>query len=377
MDLDLGKIRLEINGIDEQLAKLFEQRMHLVSQVAEYKIQTGKAVFDPERERQNLERVGQYVESEEDRQGMREILAHIMSISRKREYRQLVENGKAEPTGFTMVRELPLEGKRVAYAGVEGGFGYEAAVRFCGGEGERFAVPNHRAVLQAVDEGRADYGVLPIENSSAGAVTDVYDSLLSYNVCLVAQMTLPVVHCLLGVPGAQLSDIRQVHSHPQALMQCGPYLGGHPQWEQVPENNTAASAKMVAEWGDRSQAAVASQAAASLYGLQVLAPSIQQSTDNTTRFVIVTREHLYREDASKLCLCLECRHETGSLYQMLSHFAYNGLNLTQIESRPIPGRNWEYRFFLDAEGNLKDPGVQNALKGLQAEAALCRILGNC
>ncbi len=377
MDLDLGKIRLEINGIDEQLARLFEQRMHLVSQVAEYKIQTGKAVFDPERERQNLERVGQYVAREEDRQAMREILAHIMSISRKREYRQLVENGKAEPTGFAMVQELPLEGKRVAYAGVEGGFGYEAAVRFCDGKGERFAVPNHRAVLQAVEDGRADYGVLPIENSSAGAVTDVYDSLLSYNVCLVAQMTLPVVHCLLGVPGAQLSDIRQVHSHPQALMQCSPYLGSYPQWEQVPESNTAASAKMVAEWGDRSQAAVASQAAAALYGLQVLAPSIQQSTDNTTRFVIVTREHLYREDASKLCLCLECRHETGSLYQMLSHFAYNGLNLTQIESRPIPGRNWEYRFFLDAEGNLKDPGVQNALKGLQAEAALCRILGNC
>ncbi len=377
MELDLGAIRTQINGIDEQLARLFEERMRLVCQVADYKIGVGKAVLDPERERQNLERVGGYLESPQDSQDMREILSHIMAISRRREYQMLAEHGKDEPSGFSMVEELPQEGRRVAYAGVEGGFGYEAAVGFSGGQGELFSVPNHGAVLQAVEEGRAGYGVLPIENSSAGAVTDVYDSLLRFDVCLVAQMSLPVVHCLLGVPGASLEDIRQVHSHPQALMQCAPYLARHPQWEQVPESNTAASAKMVAEWGNRSQAAVASQAAASLYGLQVLASSIQKSCDNTTRFVIVTKEKLYRREASKLCLCLECRHETGSLYRMLSHFAYNGLNLTQIESRPIPGRNWEYRFFVDVEGNLQDPGVRNALMGLREETALCRILGNC
>lgn len=376
MELDLGKIRERINGIDEKLAALFQERMELVGQVAEYKIQNNKEVFDPERERQNLERVGGYLK-EEDQQDMREVLSHIMAISRKREYRMLVEHGKGASTGFAMVQELPVENRRVVYSGMEGGFGYEAAVRFGGGKGELFSVPNHQAVLQAVGEGRADYGVLPIENSSAGAVTDVYDSLLRFPVCLAAHMTLPVVHCLLGVPGTRLEEIRQVHSHPQALSQCGPYLSQHPHWEQVPESNTAASAKMVAEWGDRSQAAVASEAAAALYGLQVLAPSIQYSENNTTRFVIVTKEKLYREDASKLCLCLECRHETGTLYRLLAHFAYNGLNLTQIESRPIPGRRWEYRFFVDVEGNLKDAGVQNALTALQEEAASCRILGNC
>lgn len=375
--MDLLKIRDEIDEIDQKIAQLFERRMKLCQDVAEFKIETGKAVFDPVREQQKIERIGTLLQGEFDSQGMQEVLSHMMAISRKRQYQLLVENGKEEPTGFSMVRELSVEGKSVAYAGVEGAYGYEATMQFFGPEAEKFSCLNHALVMKAVGEGKADYGVLPIENSSAGAVTDVFDLLMNYDICVVAEMSLSISHCLLGLPEAELSDIRQVHSHPQALQQCSQYLGKHPEWQQVPESNTAASAKMVAEKGEKGAAAVASETAAELYGLKVLAPSINHNKTNTTRFVIVTKQKIYLETADKLCLCLECRHETGTLYRLLSHFAYNGLNLTQIESRPIPGRSWEYRFFVDVEGNLKDSGVQNAVKGLKEETVSCRILGNC
>ncbi|WP_434311344.1 prephenate dehydratase [Hominifimenecus sp. rT4P-3] len=375
--MDLGKIRDEVDKIDQNIAHLFEQRMKLCQDAAECKIETGTAVFDPERERQKLEQMEKLFASDLDRREMKEILSHMMAVSRKRQYQLLTEQGLEELVGFRMVKELPVEGKRVAYAGVEGAYGYEATMRFFGSQAEKFSVPNHGLVMKAVAEGDADYGVLPIENSSAGAVTDVYDLLMNYDICVVAEMGIPISHCLLGLPEAELSDIRRVHSHPQALQQCGEYLGAHPEWQQVPESNTAASAKMVAALGDRAAAAVASRTAGELYGLKVLASSINHNKSNMTRFVIVTKQKIYLETAKKLCLCLECRHETGALYHLLSHFSYNELNMTQIESRPIPGRRWEYRFFVDVEGNLKDSGVQNAIKGLKEETVLCRILGNC
>ena len=191
-----------------------------------------------------------------------------------------------------------------------------------------------------------------------------------------AETFLTVNHALLGLPDARTEDIRTVFSHPQALMQCSEFLNANRQWKQISVENTAVAAKKVLEEGDATQAAVASEIAGELYGLKVLSSSINHNKNNTTRFIILSKEAVYREEAEKISLSFELPHKSGSLYNLLSNFIYNGVNMFMIESRPIPGRNWEYRFFVDIEGNLSQASIQNALKGISEEGRNMRVLGN-
>ncbi len=173
-----------------------------------------------------------------------------------------------------------------------------------------------------------------------------------------------------------MEELRTVYSHPQGLLQCSGFLKEHPELDQIEFSNTATAAKKVAEDRERSQAAIAAKRAAKEYGLQVLKEGIQQEKNNSTRFIVIGREPIYLADSNKIALCIELSHECGTLYRILSHFLFNGLNMTQIESRPMKGKNWEYRFFIDIEGNLEDPSVQNALRGIKEEAKSMRVLGN-
>ena len=218
--------------------------------------------------------------------------------------------------------------------------------------------------------------MLPIENSTAGSVTQVYDLLMEYDNYIVGEVFLKVEHALIGLSGAKISDIQKVYSHPQALMQSEGYLYRHKDWQQISVSNTAVSAKKVLEDRDITQAAIASRHAAKIYGLNILEQGIQDNNLNTTRFVIVGRDKVYLHGADKISIAFEIAHESGSLYEMLSHFIYNNLNMTKIESRPIEGRNWEYRFFLDFTGKLGDAAVKNALRGIDEEAINFKILGN-
>lgn len=179
---------------------------------------------------------------------------------------------------------------------------------------------------------KSDFAVLPIENSSAGAVSDNYDLLVKHNVYIVGETELPVNHALLGLPGATLEDIHQVYSHPQALMQCSQYLNSHRQWRQISMENTAVSAKKVLEDGDVTQAAVASEIAGKLYGLKVLEPSINYNKNNATRFIILAKDPVYQKEANKISICFECAHKSGTLYNMLGNLIYNNVNMLMIES---------------------------------------------
>lgn len=373
--MDLQEIRKELDVIDRQIVDLYEKRMKLCGDVAEYKISVGKPVYDGEREKQKLEAVRQMA-GEEYRQGVSELFTQLMTISRRLQYRLLAEHGQTFDTGFQKIDRIPVEGARVVYQGVEGAYSHEASMAYFGEDADAFHVRTWEEAMRAVEDGRADYGVLPIENSSAGAVSDNYDLLIKYHNCIVAEIFLPVKHALLGVPGGSLEQIHTVFSHPQALMQCSEYLNSHGEWSQISVENTAVAAKKVLEEGDPSQAAVASEAAAKLYGLQILKSGINYNKDNVTRFIVVSRNRVYQKDAAKVSLCFELPHRSGTLYNMLSNFIYNNVNMRMIQSRPIPGRNWEYRFFVDIEGRLDEPAVANALKGVSEEAANLRILGN-
>ena len=373
--MDLLECRNKLDVIDKQIVKLFEERMDICGKVAETKIASGKAVYDAEREKQKLDAVSAMADSEFNQVAVRELFSQMMSISRKYQYSILAEHGRAMKLGFERLDQLPMEGVRVVHQGVEGAYSHAAAIQYFGEKTEIYHVARFEDAMKEVQLGNADYAVMPIENSSAGAVIDMYDLLTRYDNYIVAETFLPVNHALLGVPGAKLSDVKTVFSHPQALMQCSAFFNDTG-LKQISVENTAVAAKRVVEEGDKSQAAIASEIAGKLYGLELLKPFIQNNQGNTTRFVILANRKVYQKDAGKISLCFELPHTSGSLYNMLGNFIFNHVNMMMIESRPIPGKNWEYRFFVDIEGNLQDAGVKNALRGIGAEAQNFKILGN-
>ena len=218
--------------------------------------------------------------------------------------------------------------------------------------------------------------MLPIENSTAGIVNEIYDMLVEFENYIVGEQIIGIEHCLMAVPGTKIDEIRTVYSHPQSLMQSSRYLQEHASWKQISMNNNAFAARKVAEDMDGAQAAIASAHAAETYGLEILEKGVNRSSTNSTRFIVVTNRKIFLRDAGKVSICFKVPHESGSLYHMLSHFIYNNLNMNKIESRPLEDRNWEYRFFIDFDGNLADEAVKNALRGLREEARNLRILGN-
>lgn len=374
--MDLLECRRQLDEIDKKVVELFEERMRICGEVAESKIESGKAVYDGEREKQKLEAVGAMAHGEYNQNSVQELFAQMMTISRRYQYRLLAEHGKVPELGFHKIEELPRKGVKVVYQGVEGAYQHAAALKYFGEDVDCYHVATFEDPMKEVQEGHADYAVLPIENSSAGAVVDIYDLLIRYQNYIVGEIYLPVDHCLLTLEETKPEDIRTVYSHPQALMQCSEYLNAEKDWQKISVANTALAACKVKEEEDKTQAAVASEIAGKLYGLKVLKKAIQNNQGNTTRFIILAKNPVYVQDASKVSLCFELPHQSGALYNMLGNFIFNHVNMLMIESRPIPGRNWEYRFFVDIEGNLDDAAVQNALKGITEEALNTRILGN-
>lgn len=373
---DLMDLREEIDKIDRELVELFEKRMKISGQVAEYKISTGKQVFDREREMSKLHVLQALAHSNFNKHGVTELFQQIMAMSRKLQYQQLEQNGISSPIDFTCVDSLPKDGMRVAYQGVEGAYAHQAALEYFGERAECFHVERWRDAMEAVKDGRADYAVLPLENSTAGIVSDNYDLLLEYHHSIVGEKIIHINHLLLGCPGAEIEDIETVASHPQALMQCARFLDEHREWKQTSVLNTAVAVRDVKEKGDKTRAAIGSRQAADYYGMKVLQENICHGKANSTRFIILAKRKIYAKTADKVSICFEVPHTSGSLYNTLSHFIYNDLNMNRIESRPIPEKPWEYHFFVDFEGNLNDPAVKNALRGIMEETTNFKILGS-
>ncbi len=372
---DLTDLRQQIDEIDARIVELYEKRMEISGQVAQYKIETGKKVFDKAREEEKIRTVKALTHNDFNRHGIEELFEQIMSMSRKLQYRLLSEHGSSGKLPFIGVDSLSQGKARVVFQGAEGAYSQAAMIQYFGEQVNSFHVETFRDAMIAIDEGSADFAVLPIENSTAGIVSEIYDFLVEFENYIVGEQIIRIEHCLMAVPGTEISDIRTVYSHPQSLMQSARFLNQYG-WQQISMQNNAFAAKKVAADLDKTQAAIASEYAAKLYGLEVLKKGVNQSSTNSTRFIIVTNQKIFRRDAKKVSICFEVPHESGSLYHMLSHFIYNNLNMNRIESRPIEDRNWEYRFFIDFDGNLSDGAVRNALRGLREEAREMKILGN-
>ena len=298
-------------------------------------------------------------------------------IDKKRELSKLISKSRYEEAdiGFKCREYRDFNIKKVVYQGVEGAYSHIVTKKLFPDINTENVNTFEDAIKEVLD-GNALYCVVPIENSSAGIVTDVYDLLLKKDVVIVAEYDLHISHCLLGTKDADIEDIKTVYSHPQALMQCTSYLREHTDWSQVSFLNTAVSAKKVKDDNSKAQAAIASELSANLYDLKILDRGINRNSNNTTRFVVLSKEKIFSESSNKLSLILELPHEKGMLYNILGIFVLNGLNLVKIESRPIPEKTFEYRFFIDIEGNLNSPNVSNVLEILKEKVPFLKVLGN-
>lgn len=374
--IDLKEIRKKIDEIDDSILNLFEQRMIHSKEVADFKIKTGKKVFDRERELSKLSVLSNKASNDFNRHGIEELFSQIMSISRKLQYQLLAEKNILEDLSFEKVKEIKKLSANVVFQGVPGAYSQMAMFQYFGEEIESTNVGTFCEAMETIKEGKAEYAVLPIENSSAGSVTDIYDLLVEFDNYIVGEQIIKVEHALLGLPESTISDIKTIYSHPQGLMQCAKFLEEHETWQQISIANTAIAAKKVLDDQDKTQGAIASKTAAKFFHLKVLREHLNFSNSNETRFIIIANKKMFLHDAKKISICFELPHESGTLYNILSHFIFNNLSMTKIESRPLQGRNWEYRFFIDFEGNLSDSAVKNALLGLKEEAINLKVLGN-
>lgn len=372
----LDELRERLDEIDDQITRLYEKRMDVCKEVGEYKVKAGRKVFDRQREKDKLMDVASKVSGEFYKKGVQELYQQLMSMSRKLQYRQLVDAGALGRLPFIQLDDLDKKNARVVFQGTEGAYSQAAMNQFFGEGVNSFHVRTFRDAMEAIEEGSADYAVLPIENSTAGPVIEMYDLLDEFENYIVAETILPIVHTLSSLPGTKLSDIERVYSKTEALMQTVHFLDEHSEWQRISVVNTAIAAKKVLNDQDITQAAVCSAYAAKVHGLEVLVDEINDDEDNSTRFIVVTNQKIFLKNASKISIRFELPHRSGSLYGILSHFIYNDLNMTKIESRPIKGRPWEYCFFVDFEGNLEDAAVKNAIRGLREEAINLKILGN-
>ena len=357
---DLNQCRNELDLIDAQLVELFEKRMQVARDVALYKHRHNMNILDTSRENQVLESRAAMLQDEALKKPLTELFREIMRLSREEQNRCLDAFNTAQT---------------VAYAGIPGAYSERAVIGFFGADCERVHYKTFEEVFAAVANGEVKYGVVPVENSSSGSINQVYDLLRQYACYIVGEQLVRVEHCLLGVPGAKLEDIKTVYSHEQGFSQCSEFLSRHPDWVVSPYFNTAIAARHVAELGDKRNAAIASRLAAEHYKLEILEPDIHSFDGNHTRFIVVSTSPASIGVPDKTTITFVVRHERGSLMRALSHFVAMGMNLTHIESRPLHENNWEYCFYADVIGRIEEKTLRILMETLSTDCENCRLLG--
>lgn len=368
---DLNEIREEINKIDAQLIELFKQRMDCARDVGVYKQANNIPVLNPEREQAILDKVDEM--GGEYGAYARLLYSNIMELSRALQH-NIVDSGRELREVIEGANNvLPERDITVAYQGIKGANGHEAALRLF----PEAQLKNYKTfddVFEAVDRGDVAFGVLPVENSTAGSVSAVYDLVLRHRFYIVGALDMKIDYCLCGLKQSELGDIEKVWTHPQSISQCDGYITAR-NLEATPYTNTAVAARQVAREKRLNVAAICSYKACEEYGLKILDNHIQDIDNNTTRFIIISKKLYIPEKADKISLCFNLPHVSGSLYSVLCRFNSMGLNLTKIESRPI-GSEFEYMFYLDFTGSVRSDNAVSLICQLSTELPEFSFLGN-
>ena len=374
--MELSEIREKIDAVDDQLLDLFLQRMDLSEEVAAYKNEHHLPILNKERERAILAKVTE--RSGEKERYAYHLFSTLFELARSRQA-ELIDAptrvGAQIKAALADMNEVFPQTGLVACQGVEGANSQVACDRLLP-RGNIVYVKTFQAVVSAVESGLCKFGVLPIENSSNGSVRAVYELLQDHNLTIVRSTRLCIRHELLALPGVKMGDITEIYSHEQAIGQCSKFLNSLNGVRVIPCDNTAAAAKMVAERGDRHVAAISSHPCAALYGLDTVSDEIQDSDNNYTRFICVTKDPVIYAGASRISLIIACDNKPGALYDILSKLAALGINMTKLESCPVTGRNFEFIFFLELEASVQEPGVLAMLEELERSCARFHFLGN-
>lgn len=369
-DLDLAHLRRELEEVDRSLVHLLRQRLHLVASIARYKAGALATLRDPQREKEVLAKVEELARQEGvDPWACRQIFREVLAMSVRYQEQLLLEAPAGQGANL----------HRCAFQGSPWAYSHLAALKFFGAKArhmEFVGLPSFAACVSAVERGEVGWALLPIENTTAGSINETYDLLRHTFLSIVGEEILPVEHCLLGLPGTCLTEVRRVLSHPQALAQCRGFLASLPVVAEA-YVDTAEAAQEVSRRADRSLAAIASKEAGEAFGLQVLASNIADQEENWTRFVVVAAHRLLPppQVKAKTSLVLTTPHRRGALAHCLQVLAQAGVNLTKLESRPLPNRPWEYMFYLDLEGSLAESHVAEALAELESLCPFFKLLG--
>ena len=371
----LDESRAAIDRIDRELVKLFCERMNVCADVAEYKRSVGKAVTDAARERALLCKISELAGPEMEEYA-RTLYASILSISKAYQHERLNTSSKLEGKINAAVKDtspfFPARAK-VACQGVEGAYSLKAAEKL-------FACPEvsfyktFDDVFDAIDRGECRYGVLPIENSTAGSVTQIYDLMSNHRFYIVRALRLKVDHCLLVKAGTKKEDIKEIVSHQQALSQCAGYIANINGVKATAFPNTAKAAEFVRD-ADKGFAAIANKDCANIYGLEVLDEDIQDNGNNYTRFICISKTPEIYPGADKTSIVLTVPHKPGSLSRLLTQIDAMHINLTKLESRPMPGHDFEFLFYFDLESPIESPSLLRLLGELESSSEKFRYLG--
>ncbi len=376
---ELGELRQQIDQIDAQILGLFAERAQVSEGVAAYKREHGLRVFDPARERQKVASAA--AAAPEDLATYAQVLMEVlMEASRSRQHALLGDLGDNDTlaridAARASTPELFPRSARVVCQGVEGAYSQIAAEKFFRRPQITYA-PSFDAVFRTVEQGLAEFGVLPVENSTAGSVNQMYDLMVEHSFHIVRTTRVKVEHNLLARPGATLAGIRDVYSHEQAIGQCAEFLSGLPDVRVHEVENTAVAARRVAESGRADAAALSSRSCADLYGLDVLVADAQDRDNNYTRFACISKDLRIYPGADRTSLMIVLPHEPGALYKLLAKFYALDINLLKLESRPIPERDFEFRFYFDIACPVAAPEFRSLMSTIGGLCQECRYLGS-
>src|ERR1051326_6925348 len=368
--MSLEKLRAKINALDLELLRLLNQRAECALSVGESKKDAGLHLCDHTRERDVIERMCEANEGPLDDRAVVELFRAIIHESRRIQTRASAAASEAETA-----HRLNRHRVRVAFQGAPGAFSEEAAVKLLGDEIMLVPRPTFESLFAAISDKSAEYILAPIENSIAGFVHPSFDQLLDSKLFIIGEVIIPISHCLIGCPESSFEMIAAVESHPVALDQCRRFLAANPQIKRIAAEDTAGSVARVINLGDPARAAIAGHRAAEKYGGVILREHLEDSSENYTRFLLLSADKGYPEDADKFSLVIELPHQPGALHSALEPFARREIDLLKIEGRPVKGRPWEYCFYLDVRGSVRDREVIDTLAELRAGRVETRILG--
>lgn len=369
----LDKYRRQIDKIDNKFVKLFEKRMDVSKKVGEYKKEHGMQIFVAEREKAILKKRTSQIVNQEYKKYAADFFENLMRISRNLQSKIVISDDDKNNVQAGNLADINL---KVAYPGIAGSYSGEALKCFFPNVTDVINTDTFYETAELVASGMADYGVLPFENNSSGAIADTLDLIMSEKLCIAGEISIQIKHCLLGTKDSTMEDVEEIYSHTQGFLQSQAFLENLKNIKKIPLENTAFAAKFVKEENKKQKAAIASKLCAQVYDLKILKENINENSSNSTRFVIISNKLTSDAECDKISAVFTTRHKSGALCDVLAVFAKNGINISHIESRPLKERNFEYVFHIDFDGNIADENVKDTINEIKGLGAEFKVLGN-